>query len=106
MLLALTCPEVPLGVLGNQPVEVVLLCGAVQGHWVHAHGPTVLQGIGLLEGGTPVFPGGHVAGGGFKVSTGAGEGVFLPALFAVPWVSPEVVRGSSSTQAKQIFINH
>jgi len=30
-------PEEPLGVLSNQPVELVLLVGGVQGDWLHPH---------------------------------------------------------------------
>ena len=57
----LTCPEIPLSILSDQPVEVVLLGGSVQGHRLHAHRLAVRLGLVLLEGGAADLPGGHVA---------------------------------------------
>ena len=55
-------PEEPLGVLGDQPVELILLGGSVQGDRLHAQGLAVLLGLLLLEAGAADLPGDHVAG--------------------------------------------
>ena len=57
----LTCPEIPLSILSDQPVEVVLLGGSVQGHRLHAHRLAVRLGLVLLERGAANLPGGHIA---------------------------------------------
>ena len=53
-------PEEPLGVLGDQTVELILLGGSVQGDRLHAQGLAVLLGLLLLEGGAADLPGHHV----------------------------------------------
>jgi len=76
------CPEIPLSILSDQPVEVVLLGGSVQGHRLHAHRLAVRLGLVLLERGAANLPGGHIA-----------------ALDVVPGVGPEMVRCCCSTEA-------
>jgi len=57
-----TCPHVSLGILGNQPVEGVLLVGGVEGDGLHVHQVAVLPGLALGELGTglPKFPRDHI----------------------------------------------
>jgi len=43
------CPEVSLGILGNEPVEGVLPLGGVEGDRLHAHQVAVLFGFTLGE---------------------------------------------------------
>jgi len=54
-------PEEPLGVLSNQPVELVLLVGGVQGDWLHPHGLAVLPGLVLLKVSAAKLPGNYEA---------------------------------------------
>lgn len=54
-------PEEPLGVLSNQPVELVLLVGGVQGDGLHPHGLAVLPGLVLLKVPAAKLPGDHEA---------------------------------------------
>jgi len=54
-------PEEPLGVLGNEPVELVLLVGGVEGDWLHAHRLAVLPGLVLLKVTAAKLPGHHEA---------------------------------------------
>lgn len=54
-------PEEPLGVLGDQPVELVLLVGSVQGDGLHAHGLAVLPGLVLLKVSAAKLPSDHEA---------------------------------------------
>jgi len=57
-----TCPHVSLSILGNEPVEGVLLVGGVEGDWLHAHQVAELLGLRLRELGTSVaeFPSDHI----------------------------------------------
>jgi len=49
-------PEEPLGVLGDQPVELILLGRGVQGYGLHPHGVAVGLGFVLLEGSASNLP--------------------------------------------------
>jgi len=69
-------PEEPLGVLGDQPVELILLGGGVKGDRLHPHGVAVGLGFVLLEGSAANLP---------------GDDIPLPV--------PEVVGSSSATLA-------
>jgi len=42
-------PEEPLGILGDESVELVHLRGSVKGHWLHAHGLAVFNGLVVLK---------------------------------------------------------
>jgi len=55
-----TCPEVSLGILSNESVELILPRGGVQGDRLHVHQLAVLLGIGLLEGRTTKLPGHNI----------------------------------------------
>lgn len=55
-----TCPEVSLGILSNEPVELILLGYGVQGDWHHVHPPAVCLGIILCEGGATKLPGHNI----------------------------------------------
>jgi hypothetical protein len=74
-------PEIPLGVLGNQSVELILFCGWVKGHRLHTHGFTISSSISLLEGGAAKLPGNNVA-----------------SIDSIPRISPEMVWSMSITQ--------
>jgi len=76
-----TCPEVSLGILGNQSVELILFGRGIQGDGLHAHGVAVLLGLALLELGAPKLPGYNI-----------------PSADVVSGVRPEVVGGLGSTQ--------
>jgi len=54
-------PEEPLGVLSNQPVELILLVRSVQGDGLHAHGLAVLPGLVLLKVPAAKLPSDHEA---------------------------------------------
>lgn len=54
-------PEESLCVLGNEPVELVLLVGGVEGDRLHAHGLAVLPGLVLLKVPAAKLPGHHEA---------------------------------------------
>jgi len=54
-------PEEPLGVLSNQPVELILLVRSVQGDGLHAHGLAVLPGLVLLKVPAAKLPSDHKA---------------------------------------------
>lgn len=54
-------PEEPLGVLGDQPVELILLGWSVQADRLHSHGVAVGLGLVLLEGSATNLPGDDVA---------------------------------------------
>jgi len=69
-----TCPEVSLGVRGNQSVKFVLFSWCVEGHGLHAHGVAVGPGIRLLELRTTKLPCHNI-----------------PASYIITWVGPEVV---------------
>ena len=47
--------------LGNEPVELVLLVGGVEGDRLHAHGLAVLPGLVLLKVTAAKLPGHHEA---------------------------------------------
>lgn len=81
-----TCPEVSLGILCNEPVEVVLLGGRVEGNRFHAHRLAVLLGLVLLEGGATNLPRRNV-----------------PSADVVPWISPEVIGGGRTTKASSSY---
>jgi len=52
-----SCPEVTLGILRDQSVELILFGWGVQGDGLHAHGLAVLLGLALLELGAAKLPG-------------------------------------------------
>jgi len=54
-------PEEPLGVLGNKPVELVLLVRGVEGDRLHAHGLAILPSLVLLKVTAAKLPGHHEA---------------------------------------------
>jgi len=54
-------PEEPLGVLGNQPVELVLLVRGVEGDGLHAHGLAILPRLVVLKVPAAKLPGNHEA---------------------------------------------
>lgn len=56
----LTCPEVALGVLCDEPVELVLLGGGVQRDGLHPNGLAVLPRLVLLELAAADLPGGDI----------------------------------------------
>ena len=55
-------PEEPLSVLGDQPVELILLLRSVEGDGLHPQGVAVGLGLVLLEGGASNLPSDDVPG--------------------------------------------